>query len=460
MNILSYNIRGLGRGAKWSAVTKLVKKHHADLLCLQETKKESIDRTTCQALWGDFNFSWVSQPASNIAGGLLCIWNDQTFRVERRETGRGFIFLEGVWVQNMQRLFLVNVYAPCDGPSRRTLWEDIKQLKSHNPDGNWCIMGDFNSIRDPSERVSAILTEADSNSISEFNNWLADLEVDEAQCVGRRFTWYRLNRTVKSKLDRFFVSHEWISLWPGSTYFILDRNFSDHCPILFKASNVDWGPKPFRVLDCWLKEKSFEDLVKGTWRNTVVRGWGGYSLKEKIKRLKVRMKQLNTQQFGDTANRVQQLESALNTLETSSNDRQLTSSELEARKKMQEDLWTAAQAHESLLQQKARSKWLREGDCNSRYFHLIMNSNRRSTAVKGVSIDGIWVDDPIRVKEEVRRLFLARFSEPDPIRPELSGIKLRGISLQQNDLLVRVFQEDKIKAVVWECGNDKSPGLD
>ena len=89
-----------------------------------------------------------------------------------------------------------------------------------------------------------------------------------------------------------------------------------------------------------------------------------------------------------------------------------------------------------------------------------MNSNRRSTAVKGVSINGLWVDDPIRVKEEVRKLFLARFSEPDPIRPELSGIKLRGISLQQNDLLVRVFQEDKIKAVVWECGNDKSPGLD
>jgi len=70
------------------------------------------------------------------------------------------------------------------------------------------------------------------------------------------------------------------------------------------------------------------------------------------------------------------------------------------------------------------------------------------------------VDDPIRVKEEVRKLFLARFSEPDPIRQELSGIKLKGISLQQNEVLVRAFHEEEIKAVVWECGIDKSPGPD
>ena len=77
-----------------------------------------------------------------------------------------------------------------------------------------------------------------------------------------------------------------------------------------------------------------------------------------------------------------------------------------------------------------------------------------------MSINGLWVDDPIRVKEEVRKLFLARFSEPDPIRQELSGIKLKGISLQQNEVLVRAFQEEEIKAVVWECGIGKSPGPD
>jgi len=89
-----------------------------------------------------------------------------------------------------------------------------------------------------------------------------------------------------------------------------------------------------------------------------------------------------------------------------------------------------------------------------------MNSNRRSNAVKGVFIEDVWVDDPIIVKKEVRNLILARFSEPDPIRPELPGISFRGISMQQNDMLVRAFQEDEIKLAVWECGSDKSPGSD
>ena len=76
---------------------------------------------------------------------------------------------------------------------------------------------------------------------------------------------------------------------------------------------------------------------------------GGYSLKEKIKKLKERLKQWNKEQFGDTSKRVQQLQKELNNLEAGSSGRQLTPHELSSHKKIQEDLWTAAQAHESLV---------------------------------------------------------------------------------------------------------------
>ena len=59
--------------------------------------------------------------------------------------------------------------------------------------------------------------EADDNNITEFNDWIADLEVEEVSCVGRKFTWYKPNGAAKRKLDRFFVSDEWISKWPGVT---------------------------------------------------------------------------------------------------------------------------------------------------------------------------------------------------------------------------------------------------
>jgi len=76
-------------------------------------------------------------------------------------------------------------------------------------------------------------------------------------------------------------------------------------------------------------------------------------LKEKIKKLKERMKQWNKQQFVDTFNKVQQIEYDLNKLEAGSNGRQLSTQELAIREKLQEDLWTAAQSHESLMRQKA-----------------------------------------------------------------------------------------------------------
>jgi len=69
-------------------VCNQVRKHKVDLLCLQETKKQQIDLTMCQFLWGDSDVSWEIQPAINIAGGLLCLWSDKSFKVDRRVCDR------------------------------------------------------------------------------------------------------------------------------------------------------------------------------------------------------------------------------------------------------------------------------------------------------------------------------------------------------------------------------------
>ena len=127
-------------------------------------------------------------------------------------------------------------------------------------------------------------------------------------------------------------------------------------------------------------------------------------MKEKLKILKQKIKLWNKDHFGDISEKIKQIQLELNHLEVSSNISLLSPDTAAARKKLQEDLWTAAQAHESLLRQKARTKWIKEGDCNSKYFHRLINYNRRVNAVKGVQIGGSWVEEPTRVKEEVRNL--------------------------------------------------------
>ena len=131
----------------------MVKKQQIDLLCIQETKKEQIEKTMCQALWRDPDVSWEMQPASNTTGGLLCLWSEKVFKMERKVSGRGFILLQGVWKQGAQKVHIVNIYSPCDIHNKRVLWDSIRQLKNLSPGGLWCILGDFNNIRSPSERL-------------------------------------------------------------------------------------------------------------------------------------------------------------------------------------------------------------------------------------------------------------------------------------------------------------------
>ena len=112
------------------------------------------------------------------------------------------------------------------------------------------MLGDFNSIRRPGERFTSGHSLAEDNSSREFNEWIEDLEVLEVPWLGRNFTWYRPNGASRSRLDRFLISHEWLEKWPNSIQTALARNFSDHCPIVLRSNEIDWGPKPFRIIDC------------------------------------------------------------------------------------------------------------------------------------------------------------------------------------------------------------------
>jgi hypothetical protein len=82
------------------------------------------------------------------------------------------------------------------------------------------------------------------------------------------------------------VSHNWEEKWGAVSLWGLKRDVSDHCPLIVKYEGYDWGPKPFRFNNHWLKNKEFSKVVEAEWNSYQVKGWMGYVLKEKFKRLK------------------------------------------------------------------------------------------------------------------------------------------------------------------------------
>nr|GEV81091.1 RNA-directed DNA polymerase, eukaryota [Tanacetum cinerariifolium] len=112
------------------------------------------------------------------------------------------------------------------------------------------------------------------------------------------------------------------------------------------------------------------------------------------------------------------------------------------------------------LAQKTKIKWAIEGDENSKFFHGMLNKKRSSMGVRGVMVDGAWVDDPQQVKKEFYDHFSAQFSMPNNkdasilmgFPKKISESKLRGLECEVSNY--------EIKKAVWDCGTEKAPGPD
>nr|GEV30353.1 RNA-directed DNA polymerase, eukaryota, reverse transcriptase zinc-binding domain protein [Tanacetum cinerariifolium] len=64
------------------------------------------------------------------------------------------------------------------------------------------------------------------------------------------------------------------------------------------------------------------------------------------------------------------------------------------------DLQDINSRHSLDMIQKAKIHWAIEGDENSRYFHGIINNKRSQLAIRGVLVDGEWIDDPSKTIDQ------------------------------------------------------------
>nr|GEY80022.1 RNA-directed DNA polymerase, eukaryota, reverse transcriptase zinc-binding domain protein [Tanacetum cinerariifolium] len=247
--------------------------------------------------------------------------------------------------------------------------------------------------------------------------------VEEVPLGGSAFTWCHKSASKMSKLDRFLISKNLMNTYPNISDVTLDRYLLDHRLILLRESMFDYGPTPFRFYHYWL-----EDWYSRSKNNT----------KGDMARLTGELQVLDAD-----------IDNGNGSVEVSNKRMDVINSMLRINK---------IQAAE--VAQKAKIKWSVEEDENSRFFHGMLNKKRSQLSIRGVMVHGVWIEKTDQVKREFVHHFSSRFDKPSVKRTCIDMCYPNVLTIEQQEDLERYVSKEELKRAVWDCGTDKSPGLD
>nr|GEY93995.1 RNA-directed DNA polymerase, eukaryota [Tanacetum cinerariifolium] len=241
----------------------------------------------------------------------------------------------------------------------------------------------------------------------------------------------------------------------------LDRHLSDHRPILLRGAISDYGAIPFRFYHSRLRLDGFDQRVTSTWSSITLDDRNGMiRFKKKLQILKKEIHTWVADYKRRQSRRLTQIKSKLHDIDVLLDQGGVNDDILFARNDLMKQFhdFKSTEARDCI--QKAMIQWAIKGDGNSKFFHGIINRKRANLSIKGIMVDGEWVDDPIRVKEEFRTHFATRFQASAANRCRLDFRSPNRLSLEQASDLESPITNDEIRSVVWGCGEDKSPGPD
>lgn len=188
-----------------------------------------------------------------------------------------------------------------------------------------------------------------------------------------------------SRIDRFLITADLMISLPNIYKKLMPRLTSEHFSIMLVSDGIQWGPIPFCLDNKWITLDSLKALVNDTWKNTQVNGTTSYRIAQKLKTdIKNRTKTTGRQEEEGISDIIDEIDS-IDRLEELSN---LTYDDIDRRNKLKVDMAHKLQTEASSWKQKCRENWHKDGDRNSKYFHMLANHCRMVNFIDEFTIEG------------------------------------------------------------------------
>ncbi|XP_042481025.1 uncharacterized protein LOC122061674 [Macadamia integrifolia] len=458
MKILYWNIRGVRKAAGLCALRLLVMEHAPDVLCLAEPMVQVCKFPVIFFSRLGYAVDFIHNFRDDIVPNLWIIWKLGVSRPVVAGMSDQYISVIFDWPGS--KVGISFVHASSFKIMRRQLWLDLElSISALVP---WSVMGDFNATLFSHEKRGP--GKFNLGSAAEFQAMVDACELLSIPSQGKKFTWTNNRRRghAVAVLDRSFCNGKWIDVFRNVKQRVLLSSVSDHAPLIVVSDDVQRPTNiPFRFHSFWMENDQFISVVEEAWKTSI----GGnpiFVLAQKLKQVKENLKvwaRANFPNLNDEVDKAKlELKKVQDMIEVAGMNDELFNREADAKTV----LLKANQMYEKLWAEKAKLRWMKNGDCNSKIFHLSVKLRRLKNQITSLKKeDGTWVSDQQGISFYVSDFF-EKFHEADEITVHNDLLDNIPRVLEEEDVagLEIVPSGDEIKLAVWDLDPVSSPGPD
>eukprot|EP00253_Pinus_taeda_P033311 PITA_33311 len=266
---------------------------------------------------------------------------------------------------------------------------------------------------------------------------------------------------IATRLDRFLVQSTFLLLGLESRMHILPCSVSDHRPIkLDLLAHMDQGPIPFKFSPLWVKEQSFMQLVKDTWKQPVI-GSAFFVWEEKLRRVKAAMKTW-VKSLPNPVEERKKIQECLKNHHLKAENEEITKEILDKEVDLQQKLLKASLDEEEYWRIKSRRLWLKAGDRNSSFFHKQAQARKSFNSISEIKEENINHRDIQNIKNAAFLHFKNLYSKEEGLGHisilvnEVPSL----ISSRKNQFLEADVTNNEIKTTLFAMEPDKAPSPD
>ncbi|KAH0729557.1 hypothetical protein KY290_000682 [Solanum tuberosum] len=116
---------------------------------------------------------------------------------------------------------------------------------------------------------------------------------------------------------------------------------------------------------------------------------------------------------------------------------------------------------DKITRQKARVKWLQEGDANTAFFHSIIKDRRKNITIKNIKdMDGNWIEGDTAVANTAVKYFEDLSSEEVIEDDNVLNVVKKVITEEDNAYITAPPTMQEVRDSVFSIDPDSSPGPD